>query len=225
MSALSATPSEDPVTRRRLAVLGAGGAGREIAWLAEACLGSDADIFFVVDDSHVTATSVNGRPVLTFEHFRSIDPSVPVVAAIGDPTERERLVARCTSAGFSFATLVHPSLSISPYVEIGEGSVICEGCVVTTNSYIGKHVYVNIGSTISHDCDLADYATLSPGVHIAGWVSVGRGVFFGTGATVRNGSRDKRLQIGESAVIGAGACVVEDVPAHATVVGVPARPR
>ena len=225
MSTLSTTPSGDPVTRCRLAVLGAGGAGREIAWLAEACLGSDADIFFVVDDRHVTATSVNGRPVLTFESFRSIDPSVPVVVAIGDPAERERLVTRCVSAGFSFATLVHPSLRISPYVEIGEGSVICEGCVVTTNSSIGKHVYVNIGSTISHDCDLADFATLSPGVHIAGWVSIGRGVFFGTGATVRNGSRNRRLQIGESAVIGAGACVVDDVPARATVVGVPARAR
>ena len=225
MSALSATASADPATRRRLAILGAGGAGREIAWLAEACLGPDADIFFVVDAGHGTATSVNGRPVLTFEYFRSVDRTVPVVVAIGDPAERERLVAQCASAGFPFATLVHPSLRISRYVEIGEGSVICEGCVVTTNVRIGKHVYVNIGSTISHDCDLADYATLSPGVHLAGWVSVGRGVFFGTGATVRNGLRDSCLQIGESAVIGAGACVVDDVPAHATVVGVPARPR
>jgi len=82
---------------------------------------------------------------------------------------------------------------------------------------------VNVDCTVSHDVDLGDFTTLSPGVHIAGWVSVGRGVFFGTGAVVKNGCRQRKIRINDGAIIGAGACVIGDVDRGATVVGVPAR--
>jgi serine O-acetyltransferase len=48
--------------------------------------------------------------------------------------------------------------------------------------------------------------------------TIGNGVFFGAGAKVIGA-----VSIGDGARIGANAVVVEDVPAHATAVGVPAR--
>ena len=46
-----------------------------------------------------------------------------------------------------------------------------------------------------------------------------RSFLFGAGATVR-----QSITIGEGVIVGAGAAVVKDVPAHTVVVGVPARP-
>ena len=48
--------------------------------------------------------------------------------------------------------------------------------------------------------------------------TVKRGASIGSGAVIRCG-----VTIGEQAMVGAGAVVTHDVPAHATVAGVPAR--
>jgi len=45
-----------------------------------------------------------------------------------------------------------------------------------------------------------------------------RGCYIGAGATILQG-----ITVGECAIVGAGAVVTRDVPAHTTVVGVPAR--
>ena len=57
-----------------------------------------------------------------------------------------------------------------------------------------------------------------PGAHLAGRVRVDAGATIGLGANVI-----QCLRVGAGATVGAGAVVVRDVPAGATVVGVPAR--
>jgi acetyltransferase-like isoleucine patch superfamily enzyme len=72
---------------------------------------------------------------------------------------------------------------------------------------------------------LEAYATLSPGVHISGNVTLERRSFFGTGAVTVNGFPENPLVIGADAVVGAGAVVTKNVPPAVTVTGVPARVR
>ena len=52
---------------------------------------------------------------------------------------------------------------------------------------------------------------------MGGLSRIGRGVTVGIGATLR-----ERLVIGDNAYIGAGAAVLDDVPANVLVAGVPA---
>jgi len=57
---------------------------------------------------------------------------------------------------------------------MGEGVVICAGCILTTNIKIGNHVQINLDCTIGHDVIMDDYSTLAPGVHLSGYVSLGK---------------------------------------------------
>jgi acetyltransferase-like isoleucine patch superfamily enzyme len=102
--------------------------------------------------------------------------------------------------------------------------VVCAGSILTTDIAVGNHVQINLDCTIGHDVELDDYATLAPGVHVSGYVSIGRRAYIGTGATIINGTADRRLTIACDAVVGAGACVTRSVESGVTVVGVPAKP-
>jgi sugar O-acyltransferase (sialic acid O-acetyltransferase NeuD family) len=195
-----------------------------VAWLAQERWGAGLPLWFVVDHADLAGQVVNGVSTIALDEFVAKFAGIPVCVAVGDPTDRERCVETCRSMGLAFATLVHPRVETSRWVSLGAGTIVCAGSILTTNVAIGQHVHVNIDCTISHDANIGDYTTLSPGVHLAGWVTLGRRVFLGTGAIVINGTSERPLTIGDDAVIGAGACVIADVESATTVVGVPATP-
>ncbi|MDH5833036.1 acetyltransferase [Luteimonas kalidii] len=205
---------------QKLLIVGAGGSGREVAWLARDVHGEQIGLMFVVESRYLDTNTVNGVPVIAFDSL-SRDRSHYIVA-VGDIVTRRRLVAECEARKLTAVTLVHPAVARSNLVDIGIGSIVCAGAIITTNVRIGRHVHINIGCTLSHDVMLGDFATLSPGVHISGHVHVGEGVLIGTGANIINGKSGTPLVIGDGAVIAAGACVIRDVEAGATVAGVPA---
>jgi len=146
---------------------------------------------------------------------------------VGNPGLRQRIALEAESVGLKAAPpLVHPTVELDrASVSIGDGTVVCPRCTLTTDIEVGRHAQINLHCTVGHDVRLGDYATLAPGVHISGRVIVGSGAYFGTGAVTIDGTRDKPLVVGEHAVVGAGAVVTKEVPAAATVVGVPARAR
>jgi sugar O-acyltransferase (sialic acid O-acetyltransferase NeuD family) len=166
---------------------------------------------------------MNGLPVLGVEESAALHPGAAAVIAIGSPGGRRAAAARAEGAGAEIATAVHPTARMSRNVEIGCGTLICAGSVLTTGISVGRCVVINLNCTIGHDAALGDYTTLSPGVHVSGYVRFGENVFVGTGAVFLSGTREKPLMIGDGAVIGAGACVTSDVPPGETWVGVPAR--
>lgn len=213
---------------KQIAIYGAGGHGREVAWLIEECNAEQArryaTVCFIDDNPSHHGSILHSIPILGIEEARARFPEAFVVGGIGAPRVRQKLMERAAALGFCFETLIHPSVRISRHVTMGDGVMICAGSVLTVDIDLGRHVQINIGCTVSHDAVLGDYATLSPGVHIPGAVHLGQRVFVGVGATFVNGAPDQPLIVGDDAVIGAGACVTKSVPPGVTVVGVPARP-
>lgn len=206
---------------QRLLVFGAGGHGREIAWLAEECHGREIEIIHVVDLPTYIQGDVNGRPVRLLADCSRF-PGAHYVVAVGDSHLRQRAAAQCEDVGLVATSLIHPRAEVSRWVSWGEGSVVCAGTVLTTNVSLGRHVHVNVGCTISHDVVIGDFSTLAPGVHIAGHVHLGQHVVVGIGASIINGNAEQPLHVGDGAVIAAGACVARPVTAGSMVAGVPA---
>lgn len=205
-----------------VAVYGAGGFAREAAWLAEVC-GFVVTCF--IDDKEATwGSTLNDIPVMSLNDMASRFPEAGVVLGIGAPRTRERLAQKVSTMGLSFETLIHPRVERSRYIEIGTGTVICAGNILTTNITIGDQVQINLDCTVGHDVVMKNFATLAPGVHISGCVQVGHAAYIGTGAVIINGTPDEPIVIGDDAVVGAGACVTKSIPAGLTVVGIPARP-
>jgi sugar O-acyltransferase (sialic acid O-acetyltransferase NeuD family) len=203
-----------------LIIVGAGGFGREVA-----CLVNDINqqrlewnLLGFVDDEDIKQTSESFPVIGVIDSICNLDPKPWVVIAIADTKLRKKLANRLGKMNIPLATLIHPSVIRSEYINIGEGTIICAGVIITTNVRIGSHCIINLGSLIGHDTVLGDYTSMMPGTNLAGEVSVGEGCYFGLNSCVIN-----RTTIGEWSVIGAGATVVDDIPAYSVAVGVPAR--
>ena len=207
-----------------LLILGAGGLGREVAWLVERINSVTPQwnlIGFLDDNEELLNRQLNGYGVAGNISDAARFEGACFVCAIGAEAVRERIVnkVRTICPECRFATLIDPSAIISDFVSIGEGTVIFFRNSITVNISIGDHVIINPGCTIGHDAVLDDFVTLYPSVNISGNTRIGRCAEMGTGTQIIQGKT-----VGERSIIGAGAVVVRDIPANCTAVGIPAKP-
>lgn len=189
------------------ALIGAGGFAKEI----KAQMG-DSEMKCFVDDKFWKVNNENIYPLskLCIEEYE-------VLVTIGDPKERFNLIKRLPIETKYF-TFIHPSSLIFSDIEIGEGSIICAGCILTTNIKIGKYTHLNLHTTIGHDCIIGDYFTTAPGSKISGNCTIGDNVYLGTNSSIR-----QKINICNDVTIGLNAGVVKDIVESGTYVGVPAK--
>lgn len=202
-----------------IVVYGTGGFAREVHQLIEdvAADGQPWNFLgFLDDDVQKQGKEVHGFPVLGGREWL-VEHDVGVAMGVGDTTSRRRLVTSLPG-GMSFPPLVHPLAWLGKRIELGTGTLVCAGSLLTTDLRLARHVIVNLDCTIGHDAAVGDFVTLAPSVNVSGNVTIHEGVDIGTGASVNQG-----LSIGEWSVVGASAAVVADIPANVTAVGVPAR--
>ena len=87
--------------------------------------------------------------------------------------------------------------------------------------YIGHigGVHINPGAVLGRNCDVAHRVTVgTSAMGRVGAPSIGDGVYIGTGATLIG-----KIKVGDGAKIAANTLVISNVPAGATVMGVPGR--
>lgn len=119
---------------------------------------------------------------------------------------------------------------IGPFVEIQRGATIGARCKIQSHTFICDGVDIEDDVFVGHGVvfinDKRPRATTKDGeLQSAGdWqllkTRIRRGASIGSGAVVLGG-----IEIGEDALVGAGAVVTSDVPRSGTVVGNPARLR
>jgi len=207
---------------KKIAVYGAGGFGREVKMLIDQVNASSMTYEFAgyFDDGVEKGTLVNGFPVLGGrDHLNAFAEPLCVAFAIGSPAMKKKIIGNVKNDNVSYPSLIHPNVLIgNDDVTIGEGCIICAGCIITINIKIGKFVILNLACTVGHDTVIEDYASFMPGVNISGEVLIKEGVYVGTGAKIIN-----QLDIGRFTIVGAGAVVSKTLPDECTAVGIPAK--
>lgn len=148
------------------------------------------------------------------------------------------------------SVFIHPTAEVSSNAKIGDGTKIWnlaqvrEDCTIGENCIISKNVYIDTNVTLGnrvkvqnnvnvyHGVEVEDDVFLGPSMTFtndfyprafnADWeitnTYVKKGASIGANVTIVCGNT-----IGQYAMIGSGSVVTKDVPAHALVVGNPAR--
>ena len=182
-------------------------------------LGAAWDLVGYVDDdpSPVNVALVERRGARVIggtSWFAGAPPETRYVIGIGSGSTRRRIDERLTAAGFEAAVLVHPAATVGADVRLGPWDGARRRGPATTNIETGRHVHVNLNTTVGHDVRIGDYVTINPLVAVSGSVTLGDEVTMGTHSAIVQG-----LTVGARSVAGAGACVVKDVPADVVVKG------
>jgi sugar O-acyltransferase (sialic acid O-acetyltransferase NeuD family) len=207
-----------------LVVVGAGGFGRETVEAVRALNSAGACwrlAGYLDDEPARHGTVIDGVPVLGSTEQLGNMADVSVVVCTGRPDDyvsRPRIVEKLCLPSERYATIIHPSASVSSTSRVGPGTVLLAQTVLTAAVTVGSHVAIMPHVTLTHDDVIDDFATMASGVRLGGNVHVGRCAYVGAGALVR-----ENRSIGSCALVGMGAIVTRDIPPHEVWAGVPAR--
>jgi sugar O-acyltransferase (sialic acid O-acetyltransferase NeuD family) len=216
------TSSKKPTGVKPIAIYGAGGLGREIAWMLKDIRqqGGKWEVIGFFDDGKVKDSLIDELPVLGgLRDINITNVPMSLVIAISDPAIKEKLVHDIVNPRVDFPVLIHPAC-LAGDVEnnrFGKGSVLTAGVILTTRIQVGDFVLINLATTVGHDVNLGNFCSIMPGSSLSGSVTLGERCLVGTGARIL-----QNITIGSDSIVGAGAVVTKNFGPGSTLIGVPA---
>lgn len=118
---------------------------------------------------------------------------------------RRRIIENYEALGVEFASIIAPTAVITRNAVIEDGCAILNNAVVN-RAHLGRHVIVNTGAIVEHDCEVGSNTFIGPGAVIGGGVKIGDDCFIGLGARIKNG-----VTIASGVSVGMGAVVTESL--------------
>ncbi|SDH03005.1 acetyltransferase [Psychroflexus sediminis] len=208
---------------KKIAIIGAGGFGREVKMLIDQINESKPtyDLLGFYDDNKELPDLINGLPFLGgISELIERKDNICLALGIGIPETKRTIIEKLEKSEFEYPSLIHPNVLMGKDdVSIGKGCVICANSIITCNIQIRDFVTLNLSCTVGHDTEIKRFSSFMPSVNISGEVVIEECVYVGTGAKIIN-----QLGIGKNTIVGAGAVVSKSLPANCTAVGIPAKP-
>ena len=206
---------------KKIAIIGAGGFGREVKMLIDQINTNDQEyeILGFYDDAIAKGLIVNGYLVHgIINELLRIEYQLSVVIAIANPAIKKYIYTHLSdNPNLIFPTLIHPNVLLgSDNVTIGKGCIICALNIITINVTIGNFVTLNFKCSVAHDTIIGDFCSVMPGVCISGDVTLKDLVYIGTGASITN-----LITVGYASTVGAGVTVSKNLLDNSKLIGVP----
>jgi sugar O-acyltransferase (sialic acid O-acetyltransferase NeuD family) len=202
--------------KTKVAVIGAGGHGKIVGSVVILC--PDLELACFVDSFKKSPDErVLGKEIITSLDALK-DSGYAFIVAIGDGQKRKEWYDEVKKRKLPLMTVIHPTAAVHPLAKIGEGCFVGPLAIINVDALIGVDTIINSGAIIEHDNVIGNHCHIAPNASLAGNVKVGDFSFVGIGSSVR-----EKMVIGKRSQVGAGACVVKDVPDDVLVVGVPAQ--
>ena len=177
-----------PAVRTPLLIFPCNGNGRE----AVDAIGEQHELIGFIDDTpSKQGIGPSGFPVLQRDALKTFSDA-RVLAVPGGPMSylhRCAIIEGLDVPMGRFATVIHPSASISRFASIGYNVLIMAGVVITSNAVIGNHVCILPNSVVHHDASVGDWTLVGAGVTIAGGTSIGKNCYIGSGSSIINDVR------------------------------------
>jgi len=209
------------VAQQPIVLLAASGLARAVAAAVEA-VGTQRIVGVLDDNPEVHGSALAGVSIVGSISDAAKISGVQFVVCAGGGAARISIVRRLTRLGIGddrFASILHPSAQIPSSCRIGRGSIALGNVVLTADVTVGSHVVLMPQVVLTHDDDVADFATICAGAVLGGNVSVGSAAYVGMSASVRQG-----VHVGIGSTLGMGSVLLTDLPDGQVWVGVPAAP-
>lgn len=194
----------------RTIIIGGGGFARELYfWLRDcADAGTLPPLAGYLDDA---GDVLHNRAAYDMAFLGSVEDLLPqdgdrFVLAIGSPATKRRIVDKLTPRSAVFPAVVHPTCTVTGTATIGDGSILCPGCILGPDSALERFVTFNTGSGTGHDSSVGEFSVLASRVAISGYVRIEPDVGIGSGVVLL-----PNVKVGRGATIGPGCVVYRSV--------------
>ncbi len=206
---------------KKLAIIGAGDLGQQIAY--HAVQDNQFQVVGFFDDFTVQNTLINQIKVLG--KLKDIKKCFTnkifdeIIIGIGYKhlAFREKLYNALKDV-IPFASFIHSSCYVDASCAIGKGVCIFPGTVIDQQVTIKDDVFINVSCTIAHDSLIDQHTFLSPSVAIAGFVNIGKRCNIGVNSTIID-----NINLANDVQIGGGTVVIKPIEKSGLYVGNPSR--
>lgn len=125
-----------------LLIIGAGGHGKVVAEIAEAC--GYENIAFLDDNSPEAIGKISDM-VLFREQFSN------AFVGIGNNQFRNEIIKKLIEIGYYIPVLIHSTAYVSKSAAVSEGAIVEPLAIVNANAVVGIGCIVSVGSIVDHD--------------------------------------------------------------------------
>lgn len=198
------------------------GGGGHCKSVIDAALSAGWEIRGILESASSAVGGVLGFPIIGSDDdaVRYVDDSLFLitVGAISDPSIRVRLWNELKAKGAKMAIVVASTARVSPFAEVGEGTVILHNACVNACARIGVNSIINTLANVDHDCEVGSHTHISTCASLNGNVTVGDRTFVGSNTVVNHG-----VSIASDIVVGSGCLVHHRLTLPGTYAGNPLR--
>lgn len=203
-------------------VLGAGGFAIQVLFAMQR-MDATLNPAFFCDPEHPADAHFDQQ----FSLLRSIESArlyletvdVRFCLGTGVRANRAEMCERFAQMGGTLTSVIDPSAILPTGLLPNLSGVICLAqAIVEPTCSIGKGVILNLGSMVTHQANIGDFAEIGPGVKLLGKSRIGTQSFIGAGSIVLPG-----VIVGDFVTVGAGSVVTKDLPNGVMAYGNPAR--